>query len=316
MAVLVAVLVFLAGYATQRGSVCAVRATCELVFERKASRHVGFLFCAACGLAMLVLGHAGDWPVFRTYSGLPATGAAVAGGAIVGLGAFLNGRCAFGTVAELGSGRVWRLATLAGFMAGTVLGDRTDMSVFEPASVPSPLATVPTAGLVAMVLAIVAVLGVVLWRLQRPHAPPEWSPLRAMAVIGLGNGVLLVLARSWPYTSVLMHVARGDQSDLVRGAQMASVFVAGAVAGGMLRGFRLHVGAARDWLQAFAGGTVMGIGAVLVPGGNDVMLLVGIPLLLPNLVIAYFAMSLVLCILFVLRLQAMRRMQTRPPGFA
>ena len=39
----------------------------------------------------------------------------------------------------------------------------------------------------------------------------------------------------------------------------------------------------------------MGTGAVLVPGGNDAMLLVGVPLLLPNLLAAYVAMSGMMC---------------------
>ena len=57
-------LVFLTGYATQRGSVCAVTATWELVVERKASRYVGFGFCAACGLLAMAIGNASGRPVF------------------------------------------------------------------------------------------------------------------------------------------------------------------------------------------------------------------------------------------------------------
>jgi len=110
-----------------------------------------------------------------------------------------------------------------------------------------------------------------------------------------------VLARSWPYTSLLMQLARGGHGGLAPGAAMAVVFVLGAVAGGMVRGFRLQPGRPRAWLRALAGGTVMGIGAVLVPGGNDAMLLVGVPLLLPNLLAAYVAMSGMLIVLVALR---------------
>jgi uncharacterized membrane protein YedE/YeeE len=305
MAALVALLVFLAGYATQRGSVCAVAATFELVVERKASRYVGFLFCAACGLMAMALGSAAGRPVFATYTGLPLSAAALAGGAIVGVGVYLNGRCAFGTVAELGGGRVWRLATLAGFMAGTVLGDYAHMSLAGLPVVPSPLAALPPATTLAVAAIALLASGVALLRLAPPGPPAQWTPLRAMTVIGLGNGMLLVLARSWPYTSLLMHVARGDHAGLARGALMAVVFVLGAVAGGMARGFRLQPGRLRDWLRAGGAGTVMGVGAVLVPGGNDAMLQVGVPLLLPNLVAAYLAITLVLVALVLLRTRAM-----------
>jgi len=301
MLALVAALVLLAGYATQRGSVCAVRATNELVLERKASRYVGFLFCAACGLSVMAMGEMLGRPVFAQYIGLPVSVAAVAGVAIVGIGAYVNGRCAFGTVAELGSGRLSRLATLLGFVAGTVLGDRAHMGVAHLPTLSSPLLGSPAPATLAIATAATALLGIWLARLARPNPPPEWTPLRAMAVIGLGNGMLLVLARSWPYTSLLMQLARGGVDGLARGATMALVFVVGAMAGGMVRGCELQLGTPHDWLLALAGGTVMGIGAVLVPGGNDAMLLVGVPLLLPNLLAAYLAMSGMLIMLVALR---------------
>ena len=301
MLVLVAALVLLAGYATQRGSVCAVRATHELVLERKASRYVGFLFCAACGLLVMAMGEVLGRPVFAQYTGLPLSLGAVVGGAIVGVGAYINGRCAFGTVAELGSGRLSRLATLLGFIAGTVLGDRAHMDIADLPALSSPLLAWPTPAALAIATAATALFGLWLARLSRPNSPPEWTPLRAMAVIGLGNGLLLVLARSWPYTSLLMQLARGGVDGLARGATMAAVFVLGAVAGGLVRGCELQTGTMRDWLLALAGGTVMGTGAVLVPGGNDAMLLVGVPLLLPNLLAAYVAMSAMLIALVALR---------------
>lgn len=311
MLALVALLIFLAGYATHRGGVCAVAATFELVVERKASRHVGFLFCAACGLAVMALGRVLGRPVFDAYTGLPVSGAALAGGAIVGIGAFVNGRCAFGTIAELGSGMLPRLATLAGFIAGTALGDRAHMHVPQMAVVQTPLATLPVAATLTIALGATAALGLAVARLRRPTAEREWSPLRTMAVIGLSNGVLLVLARSWPYTTLLMQVARGGGTDVGQHALMAETFILGAVAGGVaLHRFELHLGNARDWLRALLGGAIMGAGAVLVPGGNDAMLLVGVPLALPNLVAAYLAMSLVLLVLVALRVRA--RMPSTP----
>jgi hypothetical protein len=295
MLALVALLVFLAGYATHRGGVCAVAATFELVAERKASRHVGFLFCAACGLAVMALANALGWPVFATYTGLPVSSAALVGGAIVGVGAYVNGRCAFGTIAELGSGMLSRLATLVGFITGTALGDAAHMHLPPMAARQTPLAALPASTTAVIAFGSAAGLGILLLRLRRPTAEREWSPLRAMAVIGLSNGLLLVLARSWPYTSLLMQIARGGGSDVGQHAMMAETFILGAVAGGVtLRRFRLQRGNTRDWVRASCGGTIMGAGAVLVPGGNDAMLLVGVPLALPNLVAAYAMMTVVL----------------------
>jgi hypothetical protein len=59
----------------------------------------------------------------------------------------------------------------------------------------------------------------------------------------------------------------------------------------MAGNFHLRLGNARQWARAGGGGLLMGDGATLVPGGNDAMLFTGVPLLLPNLLIAYAAFA-------------------------
>lgn len=309
MIALVLLLVLAAGYATQRGSVCAVAATRELVVEHKISRFVGFLFCAACGLAVMAIGNAWGQPSLDIHTGLPVSAAALIGGAIVGIGAFVNRRCAFGTVAELGSGSLPRIGTLIGFVAGAALAvaGHTASSL----TVASPLSDLPAWVVLVCAVGAVVVLGLGMTRLALPGTPSEWPPLRSMAIIGVSNGVLMVLMSSWPYTSLLIEIASGAGSDFGARGLMAAAFVIGAIAGGVRLGrFKLHVGTAGEWLRAFGGGAIMGAGAVLVPGGNDAMLLVGLPLLLPNLVAAYLTMSLTLVALVLLRTRAaVRRAQ-------
>lgn len=310
MMALILLLVLAAGYATQRGSVCAVAATHELVVEHKISRFVGFVFCAACGLAVMAVGNAWGQPTLDIHTGLPVSVAALVGGAIVGIGAFVNRRCAFGTVAELGSGSLPRTATLIGFVAGAALAVAGHTSSSLP--VPSPLADLPAWTLLASALSAVVLLGLAMTRLALPGSASEWPPLRSMAIIGISNGVLMVLMSGWPYTSLLIEIASGADSDFGARGMMAAAFVIGAIIGGVRLGrFRLHVGAAGEWLRAFGGGAIMGAGAVLVPGGNDAMLLVGLPLLLPNLLAAYVTMSVTLVVLVVLRTRAaVGRVQT------
>lgn len=298
MPALVFALVLFAGYATQRGSVCAVAATRELVVRHKGNRFVGFLFCAACGLGVMAIGCAFGLPVFDSYTGYPVSVGALIGGAIVGIGAYINGRCAFGTVAELGSGSLPRIATLIGFVGGSWLGNSAHMGITVTESMVSPLAGLSAWAVLLIAGAALTVCAVLLLRLQHPGPAHEWTPMQAMAIIGISNGILLVLAQGWPYTSLLMEIATGGQHDLARRGLMAGAFVAGAIAGGVMIGrFHLSGGSSRDWLRAAAGGAVMGAGAVLVPGGNDAMLLVGVPLLLPNLVAAYLSMSLALIVI-------------------
>ena len=54
--------------------------------------------------------------------------------------------------------------------------------------------------------------------------------------------------------------------------------------------FRLRAPGLAGWLRHFGGGLLMGAGATLVPGGNDVLIMQAIPALLPNAVLAYGAL--------------------------
>lgn len=305
MAGVILLLVFIAGYAVQRGSTCAVAAVHALVAERSAARFLSFLLCAAVALAVMSAGALAGRDSFHLYAGADSLILPAAGGALFGLGAWLNGRCAFGTVARLGGGEAARIGTLAGFLAGFGLAGRLGLegSALTHAS---PLAELQPAGILGAALAAAALLA---WAMRAPNGQPGWSPRRAMLLIGLVNGVLLVLAAGWPYTNLLMDVATATGMDLAWRGAMALVFIAGSVAGAVASGvFRAEAGSPGLWARTFGGGAIMGIGATFVPGGNDTMLLVGLPLLLASFAAAYAAMIAVLALLFLLpRLLAARR---------
>ena len=128
-----------------------------------------------------------------------------------------------------------------------------------------------------------------------------WSTLRAMLVIGAVNGGLLLMMQGWSYTSLLMALAQGRFAGLAWQAVIAVVLVVGAVAGAIIgKTFRFEFGSRRQWSKTLCGGALMGIGASLVPGGNDRMLLVGFPMLLPNLMLAYAVMMVVLIVMVML----------------
>jgi hypothetical protein len=217
------------------------------------------------------------------------------GGALFGFGAWVNGRCAFGTIARLGSGDLARLGTLGGFLLGAWAMLRGGMAPAR-APVASPIEGVAPAVLVLVALGLAAALGFAVRRMTPPEGRPgEWSPLRAMTLIGVVNGALLLLAQRWPYTNLLLDIAGAGPMDAPRRTVMSLIFIGGAIAGAVAsRSFALSVGTPFHWLRAIGGGALMGFGATLVPGGNDTMLLVGLPLLLPNLILAYLAMMAVL----------------------
>jgi toxin CptA len=297
MAGLVLLLIFVAGYAVQRGTVCAVAAVEALVLRRRVQPFLGFLLCASLALAGMAAGAAAGRQMLGLQAGSTAWAGPLAGGALFGAGAWINGRCALGTIARLGSGEAARLGTLAGFLAGFWLAVRVGLRP-PAADLSSPLLGLPSIPLAAAALAVSLALGWTMRERLGAAARADWPPVLALGVIGAVNGALLVLAAGWPYTNLLMALAGSGGHDLGwRGAMAATLVVGALVAAVASASFRPAAGPLALWARCSGGGVAMGVGATLVPGGNATMLLVGLPLLLPNLAIGYAAMTLVLAAL-------------------
>ncbi len=290
-----ALLVFVAGWASQRGSTCAVAAVEELVNTRRAGRLTGFLFCAVLAFTVYSAARVAGVPVTMRVPGSALSAQSMVAGALFGLGARVNGRCAMGTMARLCSGELARVGTIAGFLLGACLiirvGWHPRMGMIE--SVEAKLN--PLAALL-LGLGVAGGLGLATTRTTL-KVVGEWSPLHAMFIIGLASGVLLLLARGWPYTGVLIRLAEGQM--LMNGATLLlALFVTGAATAAVAsRSFALVTGNSVAWAKSLGGGVLMGMAAALLPGGNDTMLLVGLPLLLPHLVAAYVVMLLAIAVL-------------------
>src|SRR5262249_27681813 len=124
------------------------------------------------------------------------------------------------------------------------------------------------------------------------------SPYRltaAAAVLGISNGVLYALHGSWAYTTAIQREIGlgGIESEKPGAVQWLLVgsLLAGAIFSAIQRNrFRLAWRPSAAWIQNIIGGALMGFGAFLIPGGNDVLLLEGIPSLSPRALLALVAM--------------------------
>jgi MFS family permease len=292
-------LLFLIGYSSQRSGVCSVRAVREVFERRRVHRFAGFALAAACAMLVMALAdHLGARP-FALIMGTRPDLLAVVGGTLFGLGSWLSGQCAIGTLAALASGQLWRSAALgAMFVAALVLGPHMSAAALmlpERAAVLSPLAgrdvTAAIAGAMIAGLSFAYIHHRIGWR--RPRS--GWSPLVAMSLIGAASGALFTLDQHWLYTSRIADFAYGRGS--LGGILTLLALVAGMLSAALRGGtFRWQRGTRRDWTRAILGGLLMGFGTILVPGGNDAMLFTGIPLLLPNLLVAYAAFIATLCL--------------------
>lgn len=290
----------LMGLAIQRGSTCTVAAVEEWLATRRLTRLAALVEASLwVGAGLLLARLAGHTMVLPP--GYAPGAWTLAGAALLGSGAVLNQACVFGTVARLGSGQWAYVATPLGFYLGSASAGR-----LFAAPMPMALGTVPPLG--AWPVAAAGLLGAaLLWRAVALFAArgarcAGWSPHNATLVIGLAFAALLALVGAWTYTDLLAEMARGMAQGLPARATLGGALLAGALAGGWQGGkLQWHGLAPATLLRCAGGGLLMGWGSALIPGGNDGLVLVGMPLGWPYAWLAFGTM--VLSIAAALRLQ-------------
>ncbi len=316
--------VVLIGFAAHRASLCNVRAVAEAINTGRAHMLWSLLqsvlwMAALTGLLVLAFGLTPRPTLTRT----PIEWAAL-GGVLFGVGAGVNRGCSLSTLHRLADGDLGMLATLAGFMAGVwvslgLLPAGADMRLL-PAVSPwlrwPDLA--PWFGGLLFAWALWQLRK--LWRLaqhnadakvfRRALAPNDHLSVAA-ALLGLAAGLLYATQGAWSYSNflrgeVLHRAAHATALSAWHGILVLGL-LAGMLASALERGslaWRQPQGLT-GWARHASGGALMGLGAALVPGGNDTLLLVGLPSLAPAAVAAYVAM--LLGIALVLGLMRMAR---------
>lgn len=296
------VLALIAGFAAQRGSICSVAAVGDIVFRGDARRFSAFFECSLWSLIVLTACSGQTSGGFTDY---PVGARAGLGGAIFGVGAAMNGACAFGSAARLGRGELAFLGTPVGFFIGAfALSHVAAPAAATPAKTGfegGPFVLALIAGFVLVEIVRLVTNAVTPRRALHALTAPTWSPSLAMAVIGVVNAALLVVFRPWPYSSLMVDLAvRGHADAAVLKTALALAFVLGAGIGAHTAGrFGFSAPDAGALAMKVVAGVLMGAGAFLVPGGNDAMVLYGLPLLLPYAVFAYAAMLAAIAVVVV-----------------
>jgi hypothetical protein len=292
----------LMGFAIQRGATCVVAAVDEWSTQRRTTRLRALVEAALwVGGGLLAARAAG---VLVHAPGGHALGAwTIAGAALLGAGAWVNRACVFGAIARLGTGEWAYLATPFGFYAGCLSLPRL-MAVPLPAQ-DSPVWRAPAAPLLAA-FALFA-----LWRLGTGlrawrRRAMLWTPHAATTAIGLAFLAMLLLVGAWAYTDVLAELAQGMAMGLAARLGLFACLLGGALLGGWRAGrWSRTLPPATAWARCFAGGVLMGWGSGLIPGGNDGLILIGLPLGWPYAWVAFAVM--VATVALAIRLSAARR---------
>ena len=312
--------VSLMGFAIQRGGTCMVAAVDEIVTQRRAHRMAAMLEASLWVVGCLALAQLAHWSGSMP-TGHAFTHWAVVGGALLGLGAWVNGACVFGAIAKLGTGQWAQALTPVGFFVGCLT---VNVIFFGAAQTESEMRTAWPWWSAAAWLAP-AFLLYAAWRVgvhqhirdwRKPNfgtrlATRIWAPHAATMVIGATFAITLLLVGSWAYTDVLAQLARSMSSndwahlsamsltrDLLLPVLLLIALYAGAFFGGWTAG-RWRA----EWptLSAFIGGALMGWGSLLIPGSNDGLIFIGIPLLQPYAWVALGSMALAIAALVLLQ---------------
>ena len=273
------------GVAIQRGNTCTVVAVRDLLQRRDPTRALAILHAmawvaglAACAVALF--GFAWAAPAFA------ANAAVVVGGALLGLGAIVNGACAVGTIARLGNGEWAWLLTLPGMLLGSLV-----YRLVPAPLTPQAIALTPPLHDVAWIAAL-AFAGYVLW--LSPQALRRfagaggllrgaWHPTIATTAIAVAFVLASAAVGPWAYTAMIDRFVDGRFGE---GSGMLLPFAAlvgGAVAAGAIgRGEPRRRATAQQRRNCLVGGAIMGLGGRLAGGGFDAHTLLGQPLSLPH----------------------------------
>ena len=303
------------GLAVQRGGTCAVAAVEEVVTQQnyrrfRALAEAVFWSAGLMALAFFVFGKA--VPV-RTFG---VTEWTVLGGVLLGLGAWINGACVFGTVAAIGGGDWAYLFFPVGFLLGCASFDAVLAETGLASALPQPaLATMGFTQFAPVIAALFCAWllfrGRQLVRAIRQRSDDagwhsllrgEW-PLHVGTIVVAAAFVLMVLGfGQWAYTDALAEFARGATRPDEARFGLFGAMLAGSLAGGIsLRKWRPVKPTVEAVVKCLLGGWVMAFGFLLVPGANDSIILLGLPTLQPQAWVGMVVMCLTLWLLIALK---------------
>jgi len=302
---LAAVLAGVIGFAAHRANLCSVRAVEELLTTHRAFMLASFVKTALWVIGvMLIVAWALPADLVQT-SAWQLSILTIGGGVLFGVGATVNGGCAFSTLTRLGSGNVGMVVSLAGFLVGaaaygvTTIGGLTTVSVETTAALSREGSwRLPVTGALAVWMAWELI------RLSRSASPGDWRQRllapryrlsTAAVLMGFSNAILYTLIGVWPYTRLFGQVARHATTGTPPPPTILWLLFVALIGGVGLsawqgRRFGWQWRPQRSWAGYGIGGVFMGVGAAMIPGGNDVLILHGIPSLSPHAAPTFLAM--------------------------
>ena len=275
MAILIALLLsFLMGLVIQRGGTCTVAAIQEVVHKGTFNRIKALIETSLWVLVgELILAKIGfSLPLIQNWQ---ITFATFLGAIMLGLGAFINGACAVGTIARIGN-REWSfLAMLPGFFCGAFLVHQLNIPFLAAKSFGSQSITLIDTWLLIPLVLIIIFRGILFYR-------KGFHPYVLTVLIGVFFLGLITIDKSWSYTDLLVDLALLKEQNYFFKISVFGCLLIGAIVSG---NFQVHPEASLqklppDLLKRFVGGSLMGAATIVLPGSHDSLILLYMPMLL------------------------------------
>jgi hypothetical protein len=120
--------------------------------------------------------------------------------------------------------------------------------------------------------------------------------------------VMLLTVGSWAYTDALASLAHGMADNVPAKILLFAALLVGALIGGWTAGrLRFVAPTPSAMARCLAGGALMGVGSLLIPGSNDGLILIGLPLLQPYAWVALASMTIAIAVGMVIERRLIAR---------
>lgn len=263
---LLGVLGFVLGFALNQGSICTVIATRELVSEKRPARFIALVECAVWAALVYAILEASP----TMQQGWSPLGYLIPATVLFGIGTYLNGACVFGSVGHFGNGEIDFGFAFVGIFAVVYVEALFDLIPNQP-----PASASLPVGPALLVLALLAVLALRLAVSLRSESNFMRLTL-SMGAIGITFTILAIFAPGFSITAsvgsiVSIPVAATVISVCMFGGSLVSARL-------MKRHFTLQWPTIKTIVRRTLAGMLMGLGALLIPGGNDALLMIGFPM--------------------------------------
>ena len=267
---------FLMGYAIQQGSTCTVAAVNEYLDKGTVNRFKSLLETALWvfvgELLLFRMGWANlELPIWQV------TAASMVGALLLGLGAYINGACAVGSIARIGSAEWDYLITIVGFFCGALLLSHLNLDQLHPISNGTVAIPHIPDWLLVLLFCVIAHRS---WKFYQKGIHPHFLTV----VVGVFFLVLLVTNHAWSYTSLLVDIANSKNGPYWPREILFITLLLGALWGGRSNRIKnpKKMITKHHVMRRFIGGAAIGLATGLLPGSHDSLILLYMPMLLLN----------------------------------